>query len=210
MCGVHQPSGSVTVAVDRCEGDLHRPGLDPHRTTSHIPSREVGALLDTAAEVPSGIILSVDEIDDDRTDTFRPFVSDETQAGATPEDFLSNVTFEGDEDLRRDCRALCLKYADIFSDTIAPLPAQLTSFEIEVDLTQWETAANQAPVRPQSFVIDKAPKEILLHKIGDVECSILYFWSLFFYIIYKYFINLKCSHNTIFRRFNIFVCDAPI
>jgi hypothetical protein len=99
MCQVHQPSGSVTVAVDRCEGDLHRPGLDPHRTTSHMPSREVGALLDTAAEVPSGIILSVDEIDDDWTDTFRPFVSEETQAGATPEDFLSQITFEGDEDL---------------------------------------------------------------------------------------------------------------
>ena len=131
-----------------------------------MPSREVGALLDTAAEVPSGIILSVDEIDDDRTDTFRPFVSDETQAGATPEGFLSNITFEGDEDLRRDCRALCLKYADIFSDTIAPLPAQLTPFEIEVDLTQWETAANLAPVRPQEyFEIDKALEEILLHKI---------------------------------------------
>jgi hypothetical protein len=71
-----------------------------------MPSREVGALLDTAAEVPSGISLSVDEIDDDRTDTFRPFVADETQAGATPQDFLSKITFEGDEDLQRACRAL--------------------------------------------------------------------------------------------------------
>jgi hypothetical protein len=53
-----------------------------------MPSRELGALLDTTAEVPSGIILSVDEIDDDRTDTFRPFVSDETQVGAISEDFL--------------------------------------------------------------------------------------------------------------------------
>jgi hypothetical protein len=75
MCQVHQPSGSVAAAVDRCEGDLHRSGLDPHRTTSYMPSREVGALLDTAAEVPIGIILS-----DDETDTFRPFVSDKTQA----------------------------------------------------------------------------------------------------------------------------------
>ena len=178
MCGVHQPSGSVTVAVDRCEGDLHRPGLDPHRTTSHMPSREVGALLDTAAEVPSGIILSVDEIDDDRTDTFRPFVSDKTQAGATPEAFLSQITFEGDEDLQRDCRALCLKYADIFSDTIAPLPAQLTPFEIEVDLKQWETPANRAPVRPQSakkdFELDKALKEMLLHKIIEKSNAVYY------------------------------------
>jgi hypothetical protein len=65
-----------------------------------MPSRELGALLDTTAEVPSGIILSVDEIDDDRTDTFRPFVSDETQAGAISEDFLFKITFEGDEDLQ--------------------------------------------------------------------------------------------------------------
>jgi hypothetical protein len=52
-----------------------------------MPGGEVGAFLDTAAEVPSGTMLSVDEIDDDRTDTFRLFVSDETEAGATPEDF---------------------------------------------------------------------------------------------------------------------------
>lgn len=76
MCEVHQPSCSVTAAVDRCDGDPHRHGIDPPRTTSHMPSREVGALLDTAAEVPSGIVLSVDEIDNDRTDTFRPFIAD--------------------------------------------------------------------------------------------------------------------------------------
>jgi hypothetical protein len=74
MCEVHQPSCSVTTAVDSCDGDPPRHGVDPPGTTSHMPSREVGAFLDTAAEVPSGISLSIDEIDDDRTDTFRPFV----------------------------------------------------------------------------------------------------------------------------------------
>jgi hypothetical protein len=98
MCEVHQPSCSVPAAIDRCEGYPPRPGLDPPRTTSPIPSREVGALLDTAAEEPSGIVLSVDEIDDDRTGTFRPFVSDKAEAGATPEAFLSQITFEGDAD----------------------------------------------------------------------------------------------------------------
>jgi hypothetical protein len=94
MCEVHQPSCSVPAAVDRCEGDPPRPGLDPTRTTSPISSREVGALLDTVAEVPSGIVLFVDEIDDDRTDTFRPFVSDKAEAGTTSEAFLSQMTFE--------------------------------------------------------------------------------------------------------------------
>jgi hypothetical protein len=87
MCEVHQPSCSVPAAVDRCVGDPPRPSLDPSRTTSPILSREVGALLDTAAEVLSGIVLSVDEIDDHRTDTFRPFVSDKAEAGATPKPF---------------------------------------------------------------------------------------------------------------------------
>jgi hypothetical protein len=36
---------------------------------------------------PCGIVLSVDQIDD-RTDTFRPFVPDKAEAGATPEAFL--------------------------------------------------------------------------------------------------------------------------
>jgi hypothetical protein len=92
---VHQPSCSVMAAVVRGEGDPPRSGHDPPRTTSLMPSREVGALLDTAAEVPSGIILSVDEIDDDRTDTFRLFVSSKAEAGATLEAFLSQITFEG-------------------------------------------------------------------------------------------------------------------
>jgi hypothetical protein len=73
---------------------------------------------------------------------------------------------------------LCLKYADILSDTIAPLPAQLTPSEIEVDLTQWETAANRAPVRPQSvkkdFEIYKALKEILLHKNVEMSNAVYY------------------------------------
>jgi hypothetical protein len=72
MCEVHQPSCSVTAAVDRCGGDHPRHGIDPPRTTSHMPSRKVGALLDTAAEVPSGIILSVEEIDDDRLRSLLP------------------------------------------------------------------------------------------------------------------------------------------
>jgi hypothetical protein len=210
MCQVQQPSGSVAAAVVRCEGDLHRPGLDPHRTTSHIPSREVGALLDTAAEVPRGIILSVDEIDDDRTDTFRPFVSDKAQAGATPEAFLSQITFEGDEDLQRDCRALCLKYADMFSDTMAPLPfchksrlREMKTFNAIAEpsvsnmltclATPWLpsllsshllrsrlncSSGRRAPVRPQSakkdFELDKALKEMLLHKIIEKSNALYY------------------------------------
>ncbi len=47
--------------------------VSTHRAISPTASREVGALLDAAAEVPSGIILSVNEIDNDKTGTFGPF-----------------------------------------------------------------------------------------------------------------------------------------
>jgi hypothetical protein len=72
---------------DKLQLKLKEHATDARRTTSPIPSREVGALFDFAAEVPSGIVLSVDQIDD-RTDTFRPFVPDKAEAGATPEAFL--------------------------------------------------------------------------------------------------------------------------
>jgi hypothetical protein len=123
-------------------------------------------LLDTAAETPGGIVLSVDEIDDDRTDTFRPFVSYKAEAGTATEAFLFQMTFEGEANLQRDCRALCFKYADIFRDTIAALPAQLTPHEITVKKAKWEQPENRGPVRPQSakkeVEIDKALKEVLL------------------------------------------------
>jgi hypothetical protein len=128
-------------------------------------------LLDTAADVPTGIMLSVDEIDDDMTDTFRPFMSDETQAGDTPEDFLSKITFEGDEDLQRTCRALCRKSVDIFGDTIALLPGKLIPFEVEIDTKQWETEANRGPVRPQSA---KNEVEMLLHRIIEKSDEMYY------------------------------------
>jgi hypothetical protein len=96
--------------------------------------------------VPSGISLAVDEIDNDRTDTSRPYASDKTQAGATPEGFLSKITFAGDEDLHRNRGALCLKYADKFSDTTAPLPATLTPLEIMVDKAKWEKPQTRGPV----------------------------------------------------------------
>jgi hypothetical protein len=38
MCEVLQPSCSVTTAVDRCDGDPPRKGIDPPRSTSHTCS----------------------------------------------------------------------------------------------------------------------------------------------------------------------------
>ena len=120
--------GSRGVAAEAAwsSNDLHRYGLDLHRTTSPTASREVGALLDAAAEAPSGIVLSVDEIDSDKTDTFGPFCSAQPPEETTTlsHEFLSQITFEGSEDLQRRCRLLCIEFAkneyklNRFHDTI--------------------------------------------------------------------------------------------
>ena len=81
---------------------------------------------------PSGIILSIDEIDNDKTDTFAPFLSERTTmpdlSNKGPEDYLNQITFEGTEYLQRALRALCAKYPDIFSDILALQPAKLKPF----------------------------------------------------------------------------------
>jgi hypothetical protein len=84
---------------------------------------------------PSGVALSVDEIDNDKTDTFAPFLRDKTCRNVPPngpDDFLSQIHFEGDESLLKDLRTLCSGFADNFSDKLAPQAAHLQLFEIKL------------------------------------------------------------------------------
>ena len=60
---------------------------------------------DAEAVWSSGVALSVDEIDDDKTDTVAPFLRDKTCRNVSPngpDDFLSKIHFEGDESLQKD------------------------------------------------------------------------------------------------------------
>ena len=181
VCEILRSPPCVTASRATSDCDPHRFGIDPHRTISPTASREVGALLDAAAEVPSGIVLSVDEIDNDKTDTFGPFRSAKPPEEATTSShaFLLQITFEGSEDLQRRCKLLCIEFADIFSDTLNPLPADFKPFEIDIDLAQWETPQNRGPVRPQSvkkeLVLDATLKELLLS--GVIERSDAAYYS---------------------------------
>ena len=87
---------------------------------------------------PSGIILSIDEIDNEKTDTFAPFLFEKT----TTEEFLNQITFEGMEYLQKALKALCLKYADTFSDKLAPISARLRPIVIDADRKRWEVVFN--------------------------------------------------------------------
>ena len=84
---------------------------------------------------PSGVALSVDEIDDDNTGTPTPFLRDETCRNVPPngpDDFMSQIHFEGDESFQKDLRTLCSEFADIFSGKLAPQAAHLKPFEIKL------------------------------------------------------------------------------
>ena len=120
-------------------------------------------------------------IDNEKTDTFDPFLFDKTVQDVPPEkpqDFLSQITFEGDESLQRDFRVLCLKHKDIFSDELAPEPSAIKPFRLDVDRQKWERTCNRGPVRPQSskkeVEIEKALKEMLASGVIERSDAVYY------------------------------------
>ena len=97
---------------------------------------------------PTRVVLAVDDINNDKTDTFAPFLTPDPTAPVTS--FLDEITFGGDEDLQARLRALCTEYSDIFSDTLPEKAADLKPFEINVNKEKWEQETNRTPTRPQS------------------------------------------------------------
>ena len=172
---------SVTAVQATHTGDTPHLGGDTIPTLSDAPENLVVEGYDTAAAWPSGIALPVDEIDNEKTDTFGPFLFDKTCQDVPPErpqDFLSQITFEGDESLQRDLRVLCLKYKDIFNDELAPEPASIKPFRLDVDRQKWERTCNRGPVRPQSSKkevgIEKALKEMLASGVIERSDAVYY------------------------------------
>ena len=96
-----------------------------------------------------------------------------------PEDFLKEITFEGDERFQRKLRELCPNYSDIFSDQLAEKPASLKPFEINIPLELWEKDENRTPVRPQSSTKDVVLKENLDEMLasGVIERSDAAYYS---------------------------------
>ncbi len=97
-------------------------------------------------------------------DTFAPFLAEKPSQDDLPkgpEDFLNEITFEGDESFQRKLRELCSEYSDIISDQLAEKPASLKPFEINILLELWEIDENRTPVRPQSSTKEVALKENL-------------------------------------------------
>ena len=107
---------SVTTRLAKRTGDTPHLGGDSIPTLSHTSGDSVTSDYDVEAVWPSGVALSIDEIDNDKTDTFAPFFRDKTCQNVPrngPDDFLSQIHFEGDESLQKDLRTLCSEFADI-------------------------------------------------------------------------------------------------
>ena len=120
-----------------------RTGDTPHLGGDQIPTltHTFGEFdtLDYVTEPlwPSRVALSVDEIDDGKIDTLVPFLAEKPSQDdllKEPEDFIKEITFEGDESFQRKLRELCSAYSDIFSDQLAEKPVLLKPFEINIPL----------------------------------------------------------------------------
>ena len=138
---------------------------------------------DTLGHSPSVVIISNDEIDSEKTDTFGPFLQG-TSPDLPPdsngsEKFLDEITFVGMEDQIIAMKLLCLEFRDLFSNKIATLPAKLDPFRLDVREQEWEISANRTPVRPQSsrkeIEIKKALDEML--SLGIIESSSAVYYS---------------------------------
>ena len=90
----------------------------------------------TASDMPCGIKSAGDEIGDVRTDAFGPFLSTLLE-GSPPTgngaDLISQIIFDGDEELQEGCKSLGYEFEDIFRNEVAEQPADLPPFNIEYD-----------------------------------------------------------------------------
>ena len=106
-----------------------------------------------------------------KIDTFAPFLAEKPSQDDLPkgpEDFLKEITFEGDESFQKKLRELCSEYSGIFSDQLAEKPASLKPFEINIPLELWGKDENRTPVRPQSSTKEVALKENLDEMLASV------------------------------------------
>ena len=125
-------------------------GTSTLSTLAALLENEDDSVATDTIPLPRGIVLAMDYIDNNKVDTFGPYVDSPPKQDPPSLAFLDEISFGGSLELQASLRALCTEFADIFSDDLPALPADLPPFEIIVDKTIWETPGNRTPVRPQS------------------------------------------------------------
>ena len=108
-------------------------------------SRILASLVLESEQLSRAPLYDDDEIDHDKTDTFKPWSTSYSDT-----DILSLIHLSGDEDLQSRLRTLCTEFADIFSNDLPKEAADTPPFTLIVNDTKWKV--NRAPPRSQSSV----------------------------------------------------------
>ena len=169
---------SAAGARDDCKYVSTHSGVACTRTytIAHISEQPDSTVIATRVETPSGIVISLHEIDNEKADTFPPFFPEQTQSDTSLiklEEYLS-----GTESQIEDIKRLCRKYTDIFSDKLPAKPAKLPSFQINTDKRLWHSPKNRTAVRLQSVRKEREIKrfidEMLLSGIIEKPNAVYY------------------------------------
>ena len=110
-------------------------------------SRILASLVLESEQLSIAPLYDDDDIDHDKTDTFKPWSTTYSDT-----DILSLIHLSGDEDLQTRLRTLFTEFADIFSYELPKEPADIPPFNLIVDDTKWKVSKNRAPPRSQSSV----------------------------------------------------------
>ena len=105
-----------------------------------------------AQHILGGSAPDDDEIDHDKTDTFKPWLP-----LLSTTDVLSLIHISDDKDLQHRLRTLCKEFKDIFSDELPAAPAKIPEFHLTVKDDEWKVARNRAPPRAQNPKKQAAP-----------------------------------------------------
>ena len=88
-------------------------------------SRILASLVRESEQLSRAPLYDEDDIDHDKTDTFKPWSSPSSNT-----DILSLIHFSGDEDLQSRLRTLCTEFSDTFSDELSKEPAKIPPFNL--------------------------------------------------------------------------------
>ena len=98
-----------------------------------------------AQHILGGSTPDDDEIDHDKTDTFKPWIPSPSTT-----DVLSLIHISSDKDLQHRLRTLCKEFKDIFSNELPAAPAKIPEFHLTVKDDEWKVARYRAPPRAQN------------------------------------------------------------
>ena len=103
----------------------------------------------------------IEDIDDTRLDAI-PAEMLEKKADNRPT--ADRVSFQGPPSLKEELHRLASDYADIFSSSVNPTPANIEPFRMKVDESKWQVPANGSGIRR----MDKTRQDALKIQIDDM------------------------------------------